>query len=105
MFSLSLILLTSRLRLCLVQEFRDTEACGDKPMIVSSPRLHVLGLIEYELNSLVGAWHLVDYMSVHIQFDLERCANLNTRPRKWLLVCIMEKLRKRSKHDRNVLNT
>ena len=27
-----------------------------------------LGLIEYELNSL----HLVDYISVHIQFDLER---------------------------------
>ena len=31
-----------------------------------------LGLIEYELNSLLGASHLVDYISVHIQFDLER---------------------------------
>ena len=31
-----------------------------------------LGLIEYELNSLLGASHLVDYISVHIHFDLER---------------------------------
>ena len=31
-----------------------------------------LGLIEYELNSLLSASHLVDYMSVHIRFDLER---------------------------------
>ena len=31
------------------------------------------GLIEYELNSLLGASHLVDYISVHIRFDLERC--------------------------------
>ena len=31
-----------------------------------------LGLIEYELNSLLGASHLVDYILVHIQFDLER---------------------------------
>ena len=30
------------------------------------------GLIEYELNSLLGASHLVDYISVHIRFDLER---------------------------------
>ena len=30
------------------------------------------GLIEYELNSLLGAWHLIDYISVHIRFDLER---------------------------------
>ena len=30
-----------------------------------------LGLIEYELNSLLGASHLVDYISVHIRFDLE----------------------------------
>ena len=29
-------------------------------------------LIEYELNSLLGASHLVDYISVHIRFDLER---------------------------------
>ena len=31
-----------------------------------------LGLIEYELNGLLGASHLVDYISVHIPFDLER---------------------------------
>ena len=31
-----------------------------------------LGLIEYELNSLLGASHLVDHISVHIRFDLER---------------------------------
>ena len=32
-----------------------------------------LGRIEYELNSPLGASHLVDYFSVHIRFDLERC--------------------------------
>ena len=31
-----------------------------------------LGLIKYELNSLVGVLHLVDYISVHIRFNLER---------------------------------
>ena len=31
-----------------------------------------LSLIEYELNSLLGASHLIDYISVHIRFDLER---------------------------------
>ena len=31
-----------------------------------------LGLIEYELNSPLGASHLVDYISIHIRFDLER---------------------------------
>ena len=31
-----------------------------------------LGFIEYELNSLLGASHLLDYISVHIRFDLER---------------------------------
>ena len=31
-----------------------------------------LGLIEYELNSLLGASHLVDYISIHVRFDLER---------------------------------
>ena len=29
-------------------------------------------LNEYELNSLLGVSHIVDYISVHIQFDLER---------------------------------
>ena len=31
-----------------------------------------LGFIEYELNSLLGASHLVDCVSVHVQFDLKR---------------------------------
>ena len=31
-----------------------------------------LGLIEYELNSLLSASYLVDYISVHNRFDLER---------------------------------
>ena len=31
-----------------------------------------LGLIEYALNSPRGASHLVDYISVHLRFDLER---------------------------------
>ena len=31
-----------------------------------------LGLIDYELNSLLVASHLADYISVHIRFDLER---------------------------------
>ena len=31
-----------------------------------------LGLVEYELNGLLGASHLVDYISVHIRFDLEK---------------------------------
>ena len=47
------------------------------PMDVSSSRPSnkvniFLGLIEYELNSLLGASHIVDYISVHIRFDLER---------------------------------
>ena len=31
-----------------------------------------LGLIEYELNSLLDVSHLVDYISIHIRFDLVR---------------------------------
>ena len=31
-----------------------------------------LTLIEYEMNCLLGDLHLVDYISVHIRFDLER---------------------------------
>ena len=42
-----------------------------------------LGLIEYELNSLLGASHLVDYISIHIRFDLERYL-LNIYARKSL---------------------
>ena len=39
-----------------------------------------LGLKEYELNSLLSASHLVDYISVHIRFDLERYL---------LIICVM----------------
>ena len=31
-----------------------------------------LGLVEYELNSRLGSLHLVDCISIHIRFDLER---------------------------------
>ena len=31
-----------------------------------------LVLTEYELNSLLGALYLIDYISVHIRFDPER---------------------------------
>ena len=80
MFSLSLILLRSCLPGSGYAWFRnyDTEAYGDMPMNVSSLRLYnkaniFLVLIEYELNSLLGAVHfVVDYISVHIRFDLER---------------------------------
>ena len=46
------------------------------PLNLSSPGLYnkakiFLGLIEYELNILFAS-HLVGYISVHIQFDLER---------------------------------
>ena len=44
-----------------------------------------LGLIEYELNSLLGASHLLDYISVHIQFDLERYL-LNDSPGQQILL-------------------
>ena len=55
----------------MVQKFTDTEACAN----VFSSRLCnkaniFLGLIKYELNSLLGASHFV-YVSVHIRFDLE----------------------------------
>ena len=60
----------------MVQKFTDTEVCHMR-MDVSSSRPSnkanvFLSLIEYELNSLLGASHLVDYVSVHIRFDLER---------------------------------
>ena len=73
MFSLFLLVLTS----CfpgsgygLVQEFTDIEAYCDIPMNVFSPGLYnkaniFLGLIEYELNNLLGASHFVDCISVH----------------------------------------
>ena len=42
-----------------------------------------LGLIEYELNSLLGASHLVDYISVHIRFDLERYLLIRVESEFW----------------------
>ena len=55
---------------------RDTEAHADECVLASSGTSNeaniFVGLIEYELKSLLGASHLVDYISVHIRFDLER---------------------------------
>ena len=31
-----------------------------------------LGRIEYELKSILGVFHLADYKSGHVSFDLER---------------------------------
>ena len=47
------------------------------PMNVSSPGPYntasiFLGLVEYELNSVLGSSNLVDYISVHFRFELER---------------------------------
>ena len=53
----------------MVQKFTVTEACICKWCASSraSNKANILfGLIEYELNSLLGASHLVDYISVHI---------------------------------------
>ena len=57
--------------------FRSLQTLRHMPMNVSSSGASnkaniFLGLIEYELNSLLGASHLVDYISGHIRFDLER---------------------------------
>ena len=42
-------------------------------LVKSSNKANIfLGLIEYELNSLLGASHLVDYISIHIRLDLEK---------------------------------
>ena len=58
----------------MVQKFTDTEAYADECIFFwTTNKANIfLGLIEYELNGLHGASHLVDYISVHIQFDLER---------------------------------
>ena len=53
-------------------QLTDTEAHADECVLASSRRYNkaniFLGLIEYQLNSLLGA----NYASVHIRFDLER---------------------------------
>ena len=66
--------LNSRLRMVW---FRSLQTPRHMPMNVSSSgpfnKANIfLGLIEYQLNSLLGASHLVDHISVHIRFDLER---------------------------------
>ena len=43
--------------------------------------------IEYELNSLLGASHLVGYISVHIRFDLERYLLSNVYEYLYIYVC------------------
>ena len=61
-------------RLYTVQKsaYTDTEAHADECVLASSGPCNkaniFLGLIEYELNSLLGA----NYVSIHIRFDLER---------------------------------
>ena len=56
--------------------YTDTEAHAPECVLASSGPSNkaniFLGLIEYELNSLLGASHLIDYISVDIRFDLER---------------------------------
>ena len=42
-----------------------SEACNEANIF--------LGLIEYELNGLLCAPYLVNHISVHSRFDLERC--------------------------------
>ena len=53
-------------------QLTDAEAHADECVLASSGRYNkanvFLGLIEYQLNSLLGA----NYTSVHIRFDLER---------------------------------
>ena len=66
------------LRGCILSrsQLTDTDTHADKCVLASSGPCNkaniFLGVIEYELNSLLGASHLVDYISVHIRFDLER---------------------------------
>ena len=57
----------------MVQKFTDTEASADECVFFwTNNKANIfLGVIEYELNGLLDAWHLVDYISVHIRFDLE----------------------------------
>ena len=56
--------------------YTDTEAHADECVLASSGPYNkaniFLGLIEYELNNLRGAKHVVGYISVHIRFNLER---------------------------------
>ena len=57
----------------MVQEFREIEACADElPSPESSNNTNIfLGLTKYELNSLLGALHLVDYVSVQMDSALQ----------------------------------
>ena len=55
--------------------YTDAEAHANECVLASSGPYNkaniFLGLIEYELNSLLGASHLFDYVSLHIRFDLD----------------------------------
>ena len=58
----------------MVQKFTDTETYADECVFfwtINKTNIF-LGLMEYELNSLLGVSHLLDYISVHIRFDLEK---------------------------------
>ena len=54
----------------------DTEAHANECVLASSGLYNkaniFLSLIKYELESPLGASHLVDYISLHIRSDLER---------------------------------
>ena len=58
----------------MVQKLTDTEVYVDECVFFRTiNKANIFhGLIEYELNSLLVASHLVDHISVHIRFDLER---------------------------------
>ena len=56
-----------------------------------------LVLIEYKLNSLLGASHLVDYISVHIRFDLERYLLISVRRPSFMRDCFIGFLYKKKK--------
>ena len=60
----------------MVRKLTDTKAHADKSVLASSGSSNkaniFLGLIEYELNSLLSASQPADYISVHIRFDVER---------------------------------
>ena len=58
----------------MVQKFTDTEEYADECVSFGTfNKANIfLGLIEYELNSLLGASHPIDNISVHIRFDLQK---------------------------------
>ena len=55
----------------MIKQFLVCSFCFSNSLFNKTNIFH--GLTEYEPKSLLGASHLVDYISVHIRFDLERC--------------------------------